>query len=235
MIRARAAIVLALFALSCGEDREPEASSAPEAPRAPRGQRPARCDGASDDPPELGSVWASASTDLASATASMEAIVGRHAGSSTARVRLGELELRQNPPAASTAQRFFERALALDEEGCTLGHRDRWAALEGSGLSRMMQGEYAGAIPFLRRSIARWPSVRSTHYNLACALCQTGDLDGCARELESATRSAEPAPDFLGEQDRPASHYLELARRDPDLAPLRADGARFERILAGQE
>lgn len=236
MIRARSIVLLlALFALACGDDRE-ATTSAPsrDEPRAPRGAEPARCEGASDDPPELDVAWASASSDLESAIASMEAVAGGHSGSSTARSRLGELALRRQPPAASTAERWFDRALALHEEGCTLGERDHWATLEGSALSRMMQGDYAGALPFLRRSLARWPGVRGTRYNLACALCQTGDVEGCARELEAATHGSEAAPDFLHDQDRPAAHYRELARRDPDLAPLRADAARFERTIGAE-
>lgn len=219
------------LAMSCGEEREaPEVEQSTE-PRGPRGQAPARCDGASDDPAELDATWAHADADLDAAIASMEAIAGGHSGSATARVRLGELELRRGPSGAATAERWLQRGLALHEEGCTLGHRDQWAMLEGLALARMMQGDYAAAIPFLRQSLERWPSMRATRYNLACALCKTGDLDGCARELGAVMQSSDPPPAFLREQDRPSEHYRELARRDPDLAALRADAARFEHVL----
>src|SRR5690606_16122391 len=108
------------------------------------------------------------------AIVALEALVGASPGSATARVRLGELSLRTRPPRTEQAERWFARALALHEEGCTLAYRDRWASLEGSALARMMRGDYEGAIPFLRRSLDEWPDVRATRYNLACALCQTG-------------------------------------------------------------
>ena len=225
---------IALFLLvvaGCSNEREAPAPS-PKAPRGPHGQEPARCQGASDDPAELSAAFARAERDLSGATASIEALAGAHAGSATARVRLGELSLRQQ--AAPTASRWFDRALALDESGCTLQPRDRWTALEGASIARMMQHDYTGALPLLRRAVASWPRVRSGHYNLACALCQTGDLDGCARELGVAVKSdAPPAPDFLRDQSRPPPEYVALARRDPNLAALRAEPARFERAISG--
>jgi hypothetical protein len=95
----------------------------------------------------------------------------------------------------------------------------------------MMQGDYAGATPLLRRSLARWPNVRATRYNLACALCREGDLDGCERELR-AVLGGEPQPDWLRAQERPAAYYASAARQDPDLAALRAEPARFAAIVA---
>src|SRR5690606_28163606 len=106
------------------------------------------------------------------------------------------------------------------------------AALEGSALSRMMQGRYADAIPFLRRSLEAWPDVPATRYNLACALCQSGDLDGCERALRDVVTGARPPPAFLAATTSPPSHYREMAARDPDLAPLRAIPERYARALA---
>ncbi|MCZ7682302.1 MAG: tetratricopeptide repeat protein [Sandaracinaceae bacterium] len=153
----------------------------------------------------------------------MEAAAGGFAGSATARVRLGELSLRAQPPRAEEAARWFERALALHEQGCTLAFRDRWAALEGSALARMMQGDYAGALPFLRRSIGEWPDVRSTRYNLACALCQTGDVEGCARELRAVlTPRARPArAGWRSSAARPGTTRASRARIRPRAAPRR--------------
>lgn len=235
---ARVVVLSSLTILaSCGsEESAPEPTeTAPSEPRAPRGQAPAECEGASVDPPSIDAISAQADGDLTGAIAAMEAAAGASAGSSTARVRLGELSLRMQPPAADRAQRWFARALALHDEGCTLAYRDHWAALEGSALSRMMQGDYEGALPFLRRSLAEWPTVRSTRYNLACALCKTGDVEGCAREL-TAVLDAEGTtpPSWLAEQRRPPGHYARLAREDPDLAPLRADPERFARVMASR-
>jgi hypothetical protein len=83
----------------------------------------------------------------------------------------------------------------------------------------------------LRRSLGRWPGVRATRYNLACALCKEGDLDGCERELR-AVLEGEPQPDWLRAQERPAAYYASVARQDPDLAALRAEPARFAAIVA---
>ncbi len=233
------ACVLSLLLAACDSEPAPASEPAPHAepqaePRAPHGPT-ARCEGASVDPPSLGPTTAQAEQDLGAAMVAMEALAGANPGSATARVRLGELSLRTEPPRAPEAQRWFARGLSLHEEGCTLARRDHWAALEGSAIARMMQGDYAGATAFLRRSLEAWPEVRSTRYNLACALCQTGDLDGCARELTSVLDAeGAPAPSWLAEQERPAGHYARLARTDPDLQPLRDDTERFARVMSGR-
>lgn len=237
----RLAIALALLG-GCGSDPEPASTDEPletvePAPgpgdelRPPSGA-PVDCSGPPDDPDEVdGFAQAAAAGDLGGAIEGLEALAGAHPASSSARVRLGELLLRTQPPRAAEAQGWFERALALHARGCRLGYRDEWAALEGRGLSRMMQGDYRGAIEPLRASLARWPGSRATHYNLACALCQTGDLDGCGRELEAVLGPLE-APDFLASEARPAEHYRAMIERDPDLAPLRDDPMRFEALRA---
>lgn len=235
--RGALAVCLAIAALGCGEDPAPapapeptvESRPAGETPRGPSGQDVVRCSGASQDPPTLDQ--AASGEDPSAALEALETLAGRHPGSATARVRLGELSLRTEPPRAEAASRWFARALELHEAGCTLGHRDVWAALEGAALARFLQDDYAGALPFLRRSLERWPTVRSTRYNLACALCKTGDVDGCERELTAVIAAREPLPDFLAERARPAGHYPTLAREDPDLEPLRAHPERFARAL----
>ena len=174
-----------------------------------------------------------AAGELSAAIEGMEALIGAHPSSATARVRLGELLLRTEPPSADRARRWFDRGLALHEEGCALAPRAHWTALEGAALSRMMSDDYAGALPLLRRSVARWPGATGTRYNLACALCQTGAIDACADEL---ARVLDPAvatpPPMLRDQHRPRAHYVALAQRDPDLAPLRADADRFAQLIA---
>lgn len=238
----RVALALGLLGLlgGCGEDAEPAATEPVEAvePTAPTGElrgptgEAVDCSGAPDDPDEVDQLaQAAAAGDLAGSITGLEALCGAHPRSSSARVRLGELLLRTQPPRAEDAQGWFDRALALHERGCELGFRDHWAALEGQGLSRMIRGSYGDAIAPLRESLRRWPGSRATHYNLACALCQTGDLDGCARELETVLGPLE-APDFLSNDTRPPAHYRTLIERDPDLAPLRADATRYEALTA---
>lgn len=237
-------VALALAILGgCGSDTdEPSASSeaseavTPEATATGELRPPtasvADCSGPPDDPDEVdGFAERADQGDVAGAVSGLEALVGAHPASGSARVRLGEVLLRTQPPRAAEAQGWFERALALHARGCRLGYRDEWAALEGRGLSRMMQGDYRGAIEPLRLSLQRWPGSRATHYNLACALCQTGDLDGCRRELETVLGPLEP-PDFLANEARPADHYPTMIERDPDLAPLRADPTRYEAVRA---
>ncbi len=218
------------------ESTSAESTGTPTAestPRGPRGAEAVRCDGASVDPDFAAYERQVQDGQLEAAVAGLEAAVGAHPGSATARVRLGELLLRTQPPRASQAANWFERGLALDEEGCGLADRDLWAALEGAGIARLMQGDYAAARPFFERSLARWPSIRATRYNLACTQCQAGETDACAASIAQVL-AAEEEPGFLGEQRRAPDHYRDMARRDPDLAPLRADGPAFERLLAGE-
>jgi predicted Zn-dependent protease len=190
------------------------------------------CDGASDDPPQIDLFSRSADEgQVTEAIRGLEALAGAHPASATARVRLGQLALRTQPPSVEGARAWFERALALHGEGCTLAPREHWLALEGSALSHMMSGDYAGALPFLRASVERWPGASGTRYNLACALCQTGDLDGCASELHRAVSSTDELPEILQEQRRSPDQYREMARADPDLAPLRADAGRFAEAM----
>lgn len=204
----------------------------PEGLRAPHGQAEVDCDQPPDDPPQAGLYAAAAAEDLEGSVRGLEALAGEHPASGSTRVRLGEVLLRAQPPRAEPASRWFDRALELHARGCELGDGDHWAALEGRALSHMMLGDYAGAVSPLRTSVSRWPGVRSTHYNLACALCQTGDIDGCVRELEAVLGELR-APEFLRDRTRPAAQYRPMIERDPDLAPLRADRARLDALLGG--
>lgn len=235
------ALVLALLLAACGAEEEaprpalegesPEGAPEPDDDlRAPLGRAEIDCTQPPDDPDRVDLFAAAAANDLPAAIRGLEALAGEHPASGSARVRLGELLLRAQPPEAARASRWFDRAMALHEMGCQLGYRDHWAALEGQGLSRMMQGRYDSAVAPLERSIDAWPGVRSTHYNLACALCQTGDIDGCARELETVLGDLD-APDFGGDQARPPGYYREMIARDPDLAPIRNDPERMRALL----
>lgn len=243
-MRAARVLLAVLVLCACEPDVEPTPRARPEpvappespgpasAPRGPRGAGPVECHGASDDPPQIDLFSQSADQgQVDQAIAGLQALAGAHPASATARVRLGQLALRTQPPGLESARGWFERALELHEQGCTLEPREHWLALEGSALSRMMSGDYAGALPFLRTSVERWPGASGTRYNLACALCQTGDVDGCARELRRAISGTEELPELLQEQRRTPDQYREMARADPDLAPLRADAARFEEAI----
>jgi len=160
----------------------------------------------------------------------LQTLAGEHPTSATARARLAELYL-AHPSRPDQAETWFRRAIELHERGCEMTERDHWVAYEGLAISRMMRSDYAGAIEPLRASLQRWPGSRSTHYNLACSLCQTGDLDGCASELELVLGELE-APAFLADDTRPVSHFRTMIERDDaDLAPLRADPARLAAVL----
>jgi len=213
------------------EAHERSHEAAAEGIRGPAGADAVDCSSGSDDPEQIDLFAESAGNgNLSGAIRGLETLCGRHPSSATARVRLGEMLLRTQPPRAAQADTWLTRALELHELGCTLGFRDHWAALEGQALSHMMRGDYAAAIAPLRASIRAWPGLRSTHYNLACALCQTGDVPGCRAEIEIALSNIE-APSFLAEQSRPADHYRAMVRRDPDLAPLRVDAAALASLL----
>lgn len=243
MRRALSAAALTLLVFGCERDAPTPAPRAEDhaedhaegdAPRPARGGGARDCADGSDDPEQIVLYMESAEGgNLAGAIAGLEALAGAHPGSATARVRLGELLLRDRAPAR--ARPFFARALALHDEGCTLAPRDEWAAAEGVALTEMMTGDYADAVPRLRASLARWPGATPTRYNLACALCQTGDLDGCERELRTVLRPEAALPAFLVDQRRPADHYPRMLASDPDLAPLRADEARLARVLAAPQ
>lgn len=235
-LKAAALVIVLLLGACSGDDGEPTTDptptpTEPDTPRAPRGAEAVACDGSSVDPESLEQLpQRVAALGLETAIEELEATVGASPSSATARVRLGELLLRTAPPRADSAATWFDRALDLHEQGCTLAEADAWAALEGAGLSRLIGGDYAAARPFFERSLTRWPTVRATRYNLACTHCQTGNLDGCATELERVLQPAQP-PAFLAARAHPDSHYRELAGRDPDLAPLREDAARFAAIV----
>lgn len=154
-----------------------------------------------------------------------------HPQSATVRFRLAETLTRIDPPQRARAIPMFEEALRLHDDGCRLAEPVEWQALEGIAIAHMDEGHFDRALPYLRRAANRWPASGSMHYNLACALCKTGDRDGCIREIEAALEASNgPAPEFLMGRVPPASHYVELAPRDPDLAPVRRD-PRFVALL----
>jgi hypothetical protein len=230
----RVAILCALLAAGCGDDSsQTPAPADPNALRGPHGAQEVHCEGHSIDPPELEMQVMGDNPHRGPDIERLEALAGSHPGSSTVRARLGFL-LSSGEADPERAGRWIDLALALHDRGCTLGEEDYWVALEAAALSRFMRHDYAGARPFLVRSLARFPSAAGTRYNLACSLCQTGDVDGCARELEQAlVSSGQPSPEELSHHPQPPrEHFLELAQEDPDLAPLRAQATRFDAILA---
>lgn len=79
-------------------------------------------------------------------------------------------------------------------------------------------GRYLEGLAVDRRLVAARPEDSGAHYNLACSLALTGDVDGAFAAL---TRAVE-----LGYDD------AEFLASDPDLAALRAD-PRFTALLEG--
>jgi len=196
----------------------------------PVGQPIASCpDNRSIDPPAselLDANTAAASGNNQAAYAQYAQVLGRYPQSATIRVRAGELMLvpveRGGNPLQ--AQAMFQQALALHEAGCRLIEHDEWMTLEGLALSMMLQGNYAAAIPHLQRSISRWATVAQTQYNMACAQCQTGNVNTCHQYFVQALNLAATGqhPPFINDPGS-VGHYVDLSQRDPDLALLRAD------------
>jgi len=160
-------------------------------------------------------------------------LLGRYPQSATLRVRAGNLMLapaeRGGNPAQ--AQAMFTQAIQLHEAGCRLIEHDEWLSLEGMALSMMLQRNYAGAIPYLQRSLGRWANVAQTQYNMACAYCQTGNINSCHQHFVQALNISATGqhPPFINNPGS-VSHYVDLSRRDPDLAPLRSD-PRYEQAI----
>lgn len=229
----RLTVLLAIALTACSEHEPPPSPQGPSELRGPSGPEAPRCDGRSIDPAQDVVAAAMAEADREAGVRALEALAGGNRSSATVRVRLGELLLRE-PAQAQRADRWLELALELHDRGCVLADEDLWVALEGRAQCRFMLADYAGALPLLRRSIERFGGTSTTHYNLACALCRTGDVGGCATELERALGAASrPAPELLASRPQPpVLHFVGLAERDPDLEALRADRPRFEAILA---
>lgn len=149
------------------------------------------------------------------------------------RIRIAGDALQNEPPDPDGALAIYREVLALESRGCVLSERDQWNAREGAAIAHLMKGQWRDARPILEDEVRRWPAHAGTRYNLACALCRSGDLEACLRELDTALDVAaqNQPPAFLADQARPASYFADLARRDPDLQLLRAD-PRFERVLS---
>lgn len=236
----RLAVLLALTGLVACSPDEPEpaveapAPEGPAEPEAAEGLRPPSsgevdCSDPPPDPAQIDLFAENAGANREAAIRGLQTLAGEHPTSATARARLGELYL-AHPSRPEQSDVWFTRALELHERGCELSERDHWLGHEGQAISRMMRNDYDNAIAPLRASIERWPGSRSTHYNLACALCRTGDLDGCVAELQTVLSDLEP-PTFLEEDTRSVEHFRAQIQSDPDLAPLRADEARLASVL----
>ncbi len=202
------------------------------------GQPVASCpDNHSIDPPAselLEANTLAASGQNQAAYAQYAALIGRYPHSATLRVRAGSLML--GPPERGgnpvQAQTMFQQAVQLHDAGCRMIERDEWEALEGLALALMYQRNYAAAIPHLQRSVSQWGTVAQTQYNLACAFCQTGNIDACHQYFVGALNIAATGqrPVFITNPPS-AGSYVELSQRDPDLAPLRND-PRYEQAIA---
>jgi len=162
----------------------------------------------------------------------MHELAKAHPQSATVRAKLGALLVHTNPPHLDQAIPSFEDALRLHDDGCRLSEEDEFQTLNALTNAYMDKGEFAPAVPWLRRAIVRWPASGTMHYNLACALCMTHDREGCMRELTvSLEASNGPPPPLLEGRAPPAWHYAKLAADDPDLASVRGD-PRFRALVA---
>ena len=193
-------------------------------------------DNRSIDPPAselLDANTLEASGQRQQAYAQYAQLLGRYPQSATLRVRAGNLMLQPMERGGNPvqAQAMFMQAIQLHEAGCRLIEHDEWLSLEGVALAMMFQRNYAGAIPYLQRSIGRWASVAQTQYNTACAYCQTGNVNLCHQHFVQALNLSATGqhPNFINNPSS-VSHYVDLSRRDPDLAPLRAD-PRYEQAI----
>lgn len=187
----------------------------------------AGCAGTSVDPPGgvIEAVGQLSATNRELAVTQLMAIATQFPLSATARIRLAGVLLHAEPTRAAESTPVYLEALRLHEGGCRISENDEWALVEGMALAFMFQNRFGEAVPWLQRGAARWPTSGSTRYNLACSLCRTGDVAGCYREFEATltVASTQAPPAFLAPHARPASHYANLSRTDPDLEPLRAD------------
>jgi hypothetical protein len=149
------------------------------------------------------------------------------------RVRLANDLLHGPVPDPDRAMAIYAEVLAANASGCALATADDWSARQGTGIAHMMKGNWPRARVSLEDASRRWPRSATTRYNLACALCRTGDLEGCYQELTAALANAGPSGsrDFLADRERTRADFATLARTDPDLELLRAD-PRFERVVA---
>jgi tetratricopeptide (TPR) repeat protein len=126
----------------------------------------------------------------------------------------------------------YERALALHGQGCALDERDEWLTITGLGLARARLKDFAGAATQFQTALKRWPTDSSSGYNLSCARCRLGDVEGCYRTFVETLITAHRAPpSFMIGHARSAEAYAAMSKRDEDLALLRAD-KRYEPFVA---
>ena len=139
----------------------------------------------------------------------------------------GGAALYAKPPDRAQASRLYEQAIALhDKRGCHLTHTFHFLALLGTALAHMQRKDYAAAKPWLARGAKIWPKSATIHYNRACALCMSKDLEGCHNAFKQTLGVSDTVkgPSFPGgPKNKPVLHYFVLSRKDSDLAILRAD------------
>jgi len=250
--------VVVVVATACGNDHQEDTASqtgaaapspAVETPQTPPASTPAQTppatpaagpapscpSGASVDPPpnELEPPVAQGPVTPQARLNQLRYLMTRYPQSATIRVRAASMQLGPAPAGNPVeAQRLFQEALRLHDAGCRLPEELEWEANEGLGLAYMMQTSYAAALPVFQQVTSRWPTIPQSRYNLACAYCRLNQIDPCHQAFVEALQiaAANQSPAFIT-QETDAYHYVNLARQDPDLAPLRAD-PRFETAIA---
>lgn len=175
------------------------------------------------DPPDA-EIRAAQGPATPETVAALEALGQRYPLSATLRVLAAGAALHSRPHDIATARRLYAEAQAMQERGCRLPARIDWSMVLGQALSHQFEGDFAGALPYLQQGAPRFPNETSIHYNLACAYCMTGNLDGChaafAETLAIAARGGHPP---WTDDVQTVGHYVRLSARDSDLTTLRAD------------
>lgn len=195
---------------------------------------PAGADGGSVDPPraELAPTRAMArERGFETSLEYFRDLAGRYPRSALVQLRAAEAAQYAPEPDPAEAERRYRRGLELHEGGSRLSESDQWQASEGLGLVLLAQGKNQGAREQYQRVTSRWPGIPQSQYNLACAHCLVGDLEGCAEAFARALEAAEAgrAPDFVLRAGT-VDYFIRTSRRDPDLARLRSD-PRYESII----
>ncbi len=158
-------------------------------------------------------------------------LLRKYPNSSLLRVRAAAVLMRAGTPYPARAQKLYREALELEKtKGCMLSARFSWLAHNGLGSAHMDLKDHAGAIPWLRLAVKKWPNSAATRYNLACALCMAGQVDACYQQLVATLGSCPKKPSIAEELNKPAYHYAKLSQTDADLARLRAD-PRYEAMI----
>lgn len=151
-------------------------------------------------------------------------------------IELGNLdEARLELEALTAESREFPAVLALDCHRLALAGEwqevvavaERWLQRQPGDAQAWVQRSYA--LHELRRTREAWdkllpsatlfPENATIAYNLGCYACQLGELDTARRWLRRSFRCCE-AEERTG--------WKAMARRDPDLAPLRDELGAFD-------